>query len=208
MIWHRTGEDINHQWGKSRAAERLINTYIQRNLLRDLRYFSILKPIHDVMIFNLLREHEPLAVHTHSCNVAKPWCRRCPKCLYVWINYMAYLDTTLVASIFQENLGDVPENLPIFRELLGFEEQLPFECIGQVDETRLAFELCLAKGVVGRAFDMYRTERRSFDLDALLDKYLTIWESEIPSRMQPALHAKLKGAANAARSYILRTLNR
>ena len=121
---------------------------------------------------------------------------------------MAYLDTTLVASIFQENLGDVPENLPIFRELLGFEEQLPFECIGQVDETRLAFELCLAKGVVGRAFDMYRTERRSFDLDALLDKYLTIWESEIPSRMQPALHAKLKGAANAARSYILRTLNR
>ena len=49
---------------------RLINTYIQSNLLRDCSYFSIRKPIHDVMISNLLREHEPLAIHTHSCNVA------------------------------------------------------------------------------------------------------------------------------------------
>ena len=208
VIWNRTGEDVNHQWGKSLDAERLINTYIQGNLLRDFHYFSILKPIHDVMIFNLLREHEPLTVHTHSCNVSKPWCRRCPKCLYVWVNYMAYLDTSLVESIFQENLGDVPENLSIFRELLGFEEQLPFECIGQLDETRLAFELCIAKGVVGRAFDMYKKERKPLDLESLLDKYLGIYgsESEIPQRIQTALNAKLDRASKTARSYIQRTL--
>ena len=54
----------------------------------------------------------------HSCNVDKLWCRRRPKCLYVWVNYTAYIETTLVESIFQEKLSDVPENLPIFRELL------------------------------------------------------------------------------------------
>ncbi len=204
VIWKRTGEDVNHQWGKSLEAEKLINGYIQKNILADFRYFSILKPIHDVMIFNLLREHESLARYTHSCNISKPWCRRCPKCLYVWGNYMAYLDINLVDSIFGENLGNVPENVPIFRDLLGFTDQLPFECIGQLNETRLAFELCIGKGIRGLAFEMYQRERTSFHLETTLDKYLAIYsaESEIPQRFQPALDKKLRETSKSARQYI------
>ena len=204
VIWEKTGEDVNHQWGKSFEAEELINRYIQENLLKDFHYFSILKPIHDVMIFNLLREHETLVPYTHSCNISKPWCRRCPKCLYVWVNYMAYLDIEVVNSIFCENLGDVPENLPIFRDLLGFTDKLPFECIGQLNETRLAFELCIAKGVGGLAFEMYKKESVPFHLESILDKYLAFYsnESEIPLRLQSALNAKLKEASKSAREYI------
>ena len=179
VTWDRTGEDVNHQWGKSYEAETFINEYIQKHILADFRYYSILKPIHDVLIFNLLRENEDLVRYTQSCNISKPWCRRCPKCLYVWVNYMAYLDVQLVDSIFGENLGNVPENLPIFRGLLGLTDQLPFECIGQYNETRLAFELCIAKGVQGVAFDMYKKKNIPFKLEEILEKYLGIYAQEV-----------------------------
>ena len=204
VFWEKTGEDVNHQWGKSFEAETLLNQYIQDHLIRDFRYFSILKPIHDVLIFSLLRQNETLVPFTHSCNISKPWCRRCPKCLYVWINYMAYLDTNLINRIFKENLGDVPENVPIFRGLLGFTNQLPFECVGQQNETRLAFEMCIAKGVNGLAFDMYKAERIPMDIDATLNHYLTVYhtESDIPKRLQPALNTRLAKASTFAEKHI------
>ena len=209
VIWERTGEDVNHQWGKSYEAETFINEYIQNYLIADFRYYSILKPIYDVLIFNLLRENEDLARYTQSCNISKPWCRRCPKCLYVWVNYMAYLDVQLVESIFGENLGDVPENVPIFRDLLGLTDQLPFECIGQFYETRLAFELCIAKGVQGVAFDMYKKKNVPFKLEDVLEKYLGIYvrDSEIPPRIRTRIVEKFKSTARAAREYIKGTLS-
>ena len=94
LVWSRTGEDINHQWGKSYDAERLLNDYLRTELVANVSYYSVLQPVYDTTIFNLLRQDEHLvgAGATHSCNIAKPWCGRCAKCAYVWLNYMAYLD--------------------------------------------------------------------------------------------------------------------
>ena len=69
------------------------------------------------MISNLLREHEPLAT--------TPLLQRC-QTLVSPVSKVSLrmgqlhgpLDTTLVESIFQKKLSDIPENLPIFRELL------------------------------------------------------------------------------------------
>ncbi len=91
LVWERTGQEVNHQWGKSYEAQKLLNDYIRMNLVVNCDYFSILKPVYDVLIFNLLDQDLDAVLHTHSCNIQKPWCGRCPKCAYVWINYMAYL---------------------------------------------------------------------------------------------------------------------
>jgi hypothetical protein len=132
FIWN--GEPVNHQWGKSLEAERLIGEYIRRELICGLDVFSLLMPIHDVVIFELLRGIEAVR-YTHSCNVRKPWCRRCPKCCYVWLGYRAHLPRALVDEIFGgEDLLAVPENAPIFRRLLS---DKPFECVGEIDEARL-----------------------------------------------------------------------
>lgn len=40
---------------KSVAAEALLDTYISTHLVHDLHVFSILMPLHDVLIFSLLR---------------------------------------------------------------------------------------------------------------------------------------------------------
>ena len=175
LIWDKTNEDINHQWGKSYEAEALINSYIQEHLIDNVSYFSILKPIYDVLIFNLLRSSLEAVPFTHSCNVSKPWCKKCPKCAYVWLNYMAWLPVDLVNSMFQNtNLFDLEENADTFMQLLGVRDQLPFECIGQRDESRLAFEMCRRKGLTGASMDKFISMDLDVPIMSTLDKYLSI----------------------------------
>jgi hypothetical protein len=194
LVWEATGEEVNHQWGKSYEAERLLDRYVRDHLVAGLKYFSLLKPLHDVAIFQLLRTDLDAVPDTHSCNVEKPWCKRCAKCAYVWINYMAYLPVDLVDAIFGGTpLLDLPENQLIFRQMLGLEEHTPFECIGHVEESRLAFALCHRKGLRGQAMTAFQEEVPPFDVDAALESYLEIHRdghgipAELAERLLPRM---------------------
>lgn len=69
---------------------------------------------------------------------------------------MAYLPVDKVNEIFNGvNLLDLQENQLAFRQMLGLEAHTPFECIGQVAEAQLAFELAHIKGLKGSAMDVY-----------------------------------------------------
>ena len=68
------GTQVNHQWGKSYEAELIFSRYISRFIAVEDRYYSILQPIHDVVIFTLLRQHLDCIPFVHSCNVLPPWC--------------------------------------------------------------------------------------------------------------------------------------
>lgn len=201
MHWAETGEEINHQWGKSTEAERLINAYLRKHLISNLQYFSILKPIHDALIFSMLADNLDAVPATHSCNVTKPWCKRCPKCAYVWLNYQAYLPSDVVDAMFGENLFDVPENQLWFRQMLGLESHTPFECIGEISESRLAFELCYRKGLRGRAIDTYLAEARLTNADATLDEYLAVDHGYvIPHPAGPRILDEMDASASRARA--------
>lgn len=204
VFWEKTQEDVNHQWGKSLEAEVLLNTYIKQHLVSNVSYFSILKAIYDVLIFNLLRKDADLLPYAHSCNVAKPWCKKCPKCAYVWLSYMAWLPTEQVDAIFDDtNLFDLPENQETFKQLLGLDGRLPFECIGQVGECQLAFELCRRKGLSGQALDRYVASGLKVDVDQLLDHYTQPdhTQSEIPQEIWQAIEPQLTAAQASAISY-------
>jgi hypothetical protein len=143
LVWN--GEGVNHQWGKGWEAEQLLDGYVRRALLSNVRYFSLLQPIHDELIFELLARDAQLAPLTHSCNVQKPWCARCAKCVYVWLQMAAHLPRTLVDDTFKKPV-DVAENDHYFRQLLGLAEHTPFECVGSVPESRLALAQAIANG--------------------------------------------------------------
>jgi hypothetical protein len=149
LRWSATGEEVNHQWGKSLEAEALLDDYLRRELVPDLGMFSVLMPLHDVLIFELARLDERAVASTHSCNVRKPWCARCPKCAYVWLGLRAHLSRETVDGMFREDLLEVPENESHFRALCGLGEHTPFECVGRVEESRLALALCAARGLLG-----------------------------------------------------------
>lgn len=204
-FWRETGEIVNHQWGKSLQAETLLNAYIQETLVGDFDYFSMIKPIYDVPIFNYLRRFDREIPATHSCNIKKPWCRRCPKCLYVWLGYAAFLPDRLVAETFgSENLLDVEDNVETFRKLAGLEDQLPFECIGEADEAVLYLAMCQARGRRGAALDACRPAIDTLDVAATLDKYLSVdmGSSLIPEGLQAPLQAIFAANAQDARAFI------
>lgn len=204
LIWDATGEDVNHQWGKSLEAEQLINSYLREHLVANLTYFSILQPIYDLLIFNLLRRDLEAVANTHSCNYGKPWCCQCAKCAYVWLNYMAYLPPEKVDPIFKRNLFDMEENQLWFYQMLGLGEHTPFDCIGQISESRLAFELCRRKGLTGRAMTMYCEHFPTLDIEPILDKYLHVHKQPLtlPAALATLLFAQMDAARDEAVRYI------
>jgi len=200
MTWEAADVEVNHQWAKSLEAETYLSSYIRKQLLTDLRYFSILKPIHDPPIFASLVDALDAVRFAHSCNVDKPWCGRCAKCVYVWLGYCAYLPENLPRQIFGRNLFDEEVNDVWFRQLLGLEEHTPFECVGHVDEVRLAFELCRVRGYEGRALELYQRafrhgpSRREVEAIFRVDREHHLIPGDLGSKVLPVLESKAKSA--------------
>ena len=196
LMWSAEGKIINHQWGKGYDAEQLINQCF-RNLVKELRFFSILQPIHDVLIFTLLRQEVQAVIATHSCNVHPPWCKQCPKCCYVWLSFQAYLPQEPIDKMFDgANLLDMEENQLYFKQLLGLGTQKPFECVGEIEETQLAFELCYRKGICGKAMELFQNAiRPTLDVPSLARKYTTVHKvdhgipHDVAVRIMPIMEA-------------------
>jgi hypothetical protein len=203
LIWDKTGEEINHQWFKSTESDRLLRDYINAELILDLNYFSLLRPIYDTVIFGLLNKDSNALKDTHSCNLGKPWCERCAKCAYVYLACMAYLPAEQVQSTFQNNLFDLPENQIWYRELLGLEKHKAFECVGEIEEVRLAFEICRRKGVKGKALKMFEEEVQQ-DYGVIAEKYTDVNStySEIPQSIAEKILPQMKEAAGSSRKFI------
>jgi UDP-N-acetyl-alpha-D-muramoyl-L-alanyl-L-glutamate epimerase len=185
LIWN--GEPINHQWGKSTEAELLLDAYLREELIADGAYVSILKPLYDAAIVSILRGAEDAVRKTHSCNVAKPWCLRCAKCAYVFLQLNAFLD---VDGMFDRDVLAMPENEQWYRELLGIDAHKPFECVGDADEARLAFALCRRKGLGGEAGQRLAEALPPIDVDALLTRYLALGDtSRLPVEIRELLQS-------------------
>ncbi|HUQ05095.1 MAG TPA: hypothetical protein VM261_21480 [Kofleriaceae bacterium] len=202
LVWEATGEEVNHQWGKGWEAEQLLDAYVQRELVGGVRYFSVLQPVHDEVIFELLARDAALAPNTHSCNVQKPWCGACAKCAYVWLQMSAHLPAEIVAKTFagRGDLGERPENLRWFRELLGLAEHSPFECVGSPTEARLALAMLAAKRPLGRQLTALAVEVGAIDVPALARPLLDVAETHgMPDEVAAAIMPQLRDAAAQAK---------
>ena len=189
LVWDRTGEAVNHQWGKSLAAERRLRDYVGEHLVADLSYSSALKPVHDVLIFRALAESVEAVPATHSCNADKPWCLRCAKCAYVWLGYQAFLPPEVTQTTFGDrNLLDEPDCQAWFEQMLGLAEHTPFECIGRIEEARLYFELLRRRGRRGRAMDRFEERVGPLDAESLYEELVA---------PEPSHHAMRPGLAAA-----------
>lgn len=94
-----------------------------------------------------------------------------------------------VFSVFRENLWDVPALHQSWLELLGLGDHNAFECVGEVDETRLAFEACRRAGYTGKAMDTFtkhfapkdaaeppKDGQKAIDYEALRAKFNQVYE--------------------------------
>lgn len=197
-------KEVNHQWIKSFEAETLFRNFIKEHLISNFDFYSLLRPLYDWQIFHELTKYPQALPDIHSCNIEKPWCRRCAKCAYVWLNLMAHFPKHLIDPIFKENLFDVQELQPYFRQLMGLEDHNAFECVGETNETLLAFKKCHEKGLQGKAMQLFCTEilSRSINWEQLGKQYSTpdLLQHHIPYKIFVAI------AASSERSVLSRKI--
>lgn len=208
LTWDRTGEEVNYLWGMSSTAEQLLHDYVTTRITPDVKFFHILRPIYDVNVFTLLNRDRESVPATHSCAQLKPWCCRCAKCIYVWMNYVAWLPAETVAATFDVNLFELGENRTMLRKMLGLESYKPTDCVGTVSEARLAFLMCRRKGVTGPIaadIDLAPFEAEALDI---LTKYAAVGRPgpslppAIAAGILPQLHAASALADEIARTVI------
>ena len=138
------GIEVNHQYSKSYAYERLLATAV-RDTGSAVGYVSVLRNAPDRDISGAFARHcRSLHQDFMSCNRATVrdasrrsdgWCNDCAKCRGVFLSLAPFLSSASMVSMFGSDLLADPDQLDGFRALLTFDEK-PFECVADVEEAR------------------------------------------------------------------------
>ncbi len=144
------GASVNHQYSKSLDFEKDAALFFKQYITNDFNYFSFLRPLSDIHIAKLFSKLEAYHSVFMSCNRAfkldrekrlKRWCLDCHKCRFTFLVLAPFMDKAKLVELFGANLLDDFEQSRGFDQLLGLDGHKPFECVGEVDESRAAFIL-------------------------------------------------------------------
>ena len=149
------GAAVNHQWSKSLAAEELLAGVLAAAVGPELLWFSLLRPFSELTICRLFAAGGRRFFDVFSsCNAAyrldparrvDGWDRNCPKCRFVALALAPWLSRPEVVAI---QGGDVLDDLRQVEGLAGLVEAgqpKPFECVGEVAESRVAVRLAVER---------------------------------------------------------------
>ncbi|OJU81050.1 MAG: hypothetical protein BGO10_00540 [Chlamydia sp. 32-24] len=178
LFWDKLGSEVNHQWVKSLEAELYFQKFIQQNLLENYHFFSVLKPLYDYRIFQNLSKYPEFVKKSHSCNVDKPWCKKCAKCAYVWLGFLAHFDKKIVDDIFGTNPFDDDDLIFHYKNMLGIEGHRSFECIGNIEECQLFMKKCIAKGLQGKMVNQFLAfiKKDKKEWEGIEEKYNQVYD--------------------------------
>lgn len=144
------GFEVNHQYSKSLQFEKDVSEEFA-DLLPNFRYFSLLRPLSELEITRLFSHFPKYHAVFSSCNrnyaYASPntlqsnWCLNCPKCRFVFLALAPFLEKSQLLTIFGKNLLDDITQQDGFDGLIGYQAHKPFECVGETEESLVAFYL-------------------------------------------------------------------
>ena len=157
------GSTVNHQYSKSFKFEMDFHRYRERYLPGSAYYFSLLRPLSEFQIAKYFAGQKQYHRVFRSCNAGSKtdsWCGRCPKCLFVYLILSPFLESREVEAIFGRNMLEDVSLRPTLEQLIGMQEEKPFECVGSRDEINTAAVLAID-----------RMEREGKALPALLAFY-------------------------------------
>jgi len=149
------GRAVNHQYSKSLAFEAGFRRVVE-GALGGVDYFSRLRAYPELLIaerFAALRRYHRAfqscnrGFHIDPARRLDHWCGECDKCCFIDLILAPYLDAAALAEVFggREPLDD-PALLPRFEALVDTSGAAkPWECVGDVDESRAAVALAAAR---------------------------------------------------------------
>ena len=140
------GSTVNHQYSKSFKFEEDFHYYQTTYLKGSAYYFSMLRPLSEFQIARFFAGQKQYHGIFRSCNAGSKtdsWCGHCPKCLFVYLILSPFLKPQEVRDIFGRNMLDDWDMKETLDQLIGIEEEKPFECVGSRDEFNTAIVLTI-----------------------------------------------------------------
>jgi hypothetical protein len=192
------GRHINHQYSKSDLFENTFRQVLaQHAAMPD--YFSLLRPFSELWIAQYFAEHcQDYLGSFRSCNRAfhidqairaDRWCGQCDKCAFIDLILSPFVPATALRTVFDGNEPlDNPTLPDTFRRLLGLvPDAKPWECVGDVAESRVAARLARSRSDRSSTLldDLVRESESHTDPDvSVLLRPLS--KHNIPDRYAPA----------------------
>jgi len=144
------GTNINHQYSKTYEFECDFMNYMNKFIKLDIKYFSLLRGLSEFNIARLFAHYKKYHKVFKSCNVGSKekewiWCCNCSKCLFVYMILTPFLTKEERLNIFGEELYEKELYLETFKEILGYSDTKPFDCVGTFEEARYATSLAIEK---------------------------------------------------------------
>lgn len=168
------GSDINHQYSKSIYFERDFRYYVNKNISKELNYFSFLRPLSELQIAKLFSKYKNHYFTFKSCNVGSKtdsWCGKCPKCLFTYIILSPFIKQETLEKIFDKNIFNDIELKNELDKLIGIADVKPFECVGTIEEVNIALSFLLNQKNVDKSLLMYYNNINIFDKYIKLSEY-------------------------------------
>jgi hypothetical protein len=147
LVWN--GVEINHQFSKSRRAERLVSAATAE--IDDApQIFSILRPASEIKIahaFSKMTQYHPVftscnrVFHLDPARRLGSWCCDCDKCRFVFLILAPFMPPEPLIEIFGKDLLEDPDQYEGFARLTATGGDKPFECVGEAEESLAAIYL-------------------------------------------------------------------
>ena len=180
--------EVNHQWSKSWAFEDAFAHYVRAHIAADLAYYSLLRPFSELAVARRFAQNDRYDhcfsscnrnFHLHGKTPEQRWCGECPKCHFVFLALAPFMAKHRLVAIFAgRNLLDEPRFASAFDALIAYQRPKPFECVGDVQESRAAL--------------MHLTKDPAWQSDALVSRFareiLPTFDRQSLS-LDPLLHA-------------------
>lgn len=176
---------INHQYSKSQEFEKDFQEYLNSFFGQSLSYYSLLRPFSELYIAELFSKicFNKYSDVFSSCNKAFTqkstsifWCGKCSKCAFVFMLLSPFIERTKLENIWgNKNLLLDQSLIPIYKQLLGIEGTKPFECVGEIQESRQAMLMC---------FKIYPNLPKIYNFPSPINyNYRQIYNSLIPPQI-------------------------
>ena len=178
------GSTVNHQYSKSFKFEEDFHYYQTTYLKGSAYYFSMLRPLSEFQIARFFAGQKQYHGIFRSCNAGSKtdsWCGHCPKCLFVYLILSPFLTPQEVMDIFGRNMLDDWDMKETLDQLIGIEEEKPFECVGSRDEINTAIVLTIkgleeAGEALPRLLSYYKTTDLYRTYEAKGDQYSSYYD--------------------------------
>jgi hypothetical protein len=106
----------------------------------------MLRPLSEFQIAKYFAKQKQYHKIFRSCNAGSKtdsWCGHCPKCLFVYLILSPFLSREEVKEIFGTDMLNDPDMQPTLEQLVGIQEEKPFECVGSRDEINTAIVMTI-----------------------------------------------------------------